>query len=241
LRSFSSRRAQSRIVVLCALVTLGFGCASSKVTGINRVAPDYVPRPDRVLVYDVAASAADVPEDSSLQPYATARVEKQTSEELELGRALGAQVAQELVERLKDLGLPATRTSGSSAFERVNDLVIRGGFVEVDEGNMALRVLIGFGAGASDLRTHFDVYQVTETGRMPLGSAGIEAAGGHMPGVLLSMGVGGVVKGLAVGGTLAAGREFTSESIEGAAERTAKEFIKEVKPGLEKRGWIASD
>jgi len=227
--------------VLCALMTVGFGCASTKVTGINRVGPDDLPRPDRVLVYDVAAAAADVPADSSLQPHITPRERKQSVEELALGRELGAQVAKELVERLKDLVLPAMSASGSSSFERVNDLVIRGGFVELEEGNMALRVLVGFGAGANNLQTHFDVYQITEYGRTELGTAGIQAKGGHMPGILLSMGVGGVVKGLAIGGSLATGREFTSESMKGAAERTAKEFIKEVKPGLEKRGWIESD
>ena len=240
-QGYTSRKGVPLVLLLCAIATFGFGCASTKVTGINRVGPDDLPRPDRVLVYDVAAAAADVPADSSLQPRITDRERKQSAEELGLGRELGAQVARELVDRLKDLGLPAMRASGSASFERVNDLVIRGGFVEVDEGNMAWRVLVGFGAGANNLQTHFDVYHISEYGRTELGSAGIQAKGGHMPGILLSMGVGGVMKGLAVGGSLATGREFTGESIKGAAERTAKEFVKEVRPGLEKRGWIESD
>ncbi len=92
------------------------------------------------------------------------------------------------------------RATGTGVDERLHDMVIRGGFVEVDKGNMALRVLIGFGAGGNDLQTHFEVYSITEAGRIPVGTAGIQAEGGHVPGMLLSMGLGGLAKGIAVGG-----------------------------------------
>lgn len=234
------RNGLMRVMILSALVALGLGCASAKVTDINRVGPKNLSRPSRVLVYDVAATMGDLASGSSLAPFASER-EKQTAKDVEVGRALGAQIGEALTTRLRDLGLPAVRATGAGTSERLNDLVIRSAFAEVDKGSMALRVLIGFGAGANDLQTHFDVYSVTEQGRIPLGTAGIEAAGGYMPGMLLSMGIGGVVKGLAVGGTLAAGKEFTSESLEGAAERTSKEFIETVKPDLVRRGWIKKD
>lgn len=227
-----------RVAISITILAFAFGCASAKVTEINRVGPDVVPRPDRVLVYDVAATLNEIPADSSLKPHASPRDEDQSAKDIQVGHALGSQIAKELTTRLKDLGLPAVRATGGGNQERAGDLVIRGAFVEIDKGNMALRVLIGFGAGSNDLQTHFDVYQLTDNGRTQLGTAGIKAAGGHMPGMLLSMGIGGVVKGLAVGGTLAAGKEFTSESLGGAAERTAKEFIKTVKPDLARRGWI---
>lgn len=236
---FSSFVGMPGLVVLCALLTIGSGCASTNVTEINRLRPEAVTRPDRVLVYPIATTMDELPSDSVLQAKASPREEKQSAEEMQLGRELGAQIAKELVTRLRDLGLPAVQATPGGSQERMNDLVIRGGFVEIDKGNMALRTMVGFGAGGSDLQTHFEVYAVTANGRTQMGTAGIKAAGGHMPGVLLSMGVGGVAKGAAVGGTLAAGREFTSESIQGAAERTAKEFIKTVKPDLERRGWIS--
>jgi hypothetical protein len=166
------------------------------------------------------------------------RERKQTPEEIELGRELGAQIAKEITASFRDLGLPAMRATGTGVDERLHDMVIRSGFVDVDKGNMALRVLIGFGAGANDLQTHFEVYSITAQGRVAVDTAGITAAGGRMPGMLLSMGVGGLAKGLAVGGGMAAGKEYTSESLQGAAQRTAEEFIDQVKPGLAKRGWI---
>jgi len=227
-----------RSIALSALVALGFGCASTDVTNINRTAPDDLPRPQRILVYDVVATLDDVPPDSSLAGYVSDGEQEQTPEEIELGRELGAQIAKEITASLRDLGLPAMRATATGVDERLHDMVIRSGFVDVDKGNMALRVLIGFGAGANDLQTHFEVYSITEQGRVPVGTAGITAAGGRMPGMLLSMGLGGLAKGAAVGGGLAAGKEFTSESLQGAAQRTAEEFMKEVKPGLVKRGWV---
>lgn len=225
-------------MTLVVLVAFGFGCASTKVTNINRTAPDDLPKPQRILVYDVAATVDDLDPESSLSAYVSDGERKQTPEEIKLGRELGAQIGKEVTASLRDLGLPAMRATGTGADERLHDMVIRGGFVEVDKGNMALRVLIGFGAGGNDLQTHFEVYSITELGRVPVGTAGITAKGGHMPGMLLSMGLGGLAKGAAVGGGLAAGKEFTSESLQGAAKRTAEEFMKEVKPGLVKRGWI---
>lgn len=228
----------TRVALLGLTLAFAFGCASAKVTQINRVGPDFLPRPDRVLVYDVAATPEELPADSPLKPHASPRDRDQTAEDVQVGRELGAQIAKELTKRLMDLGLPAVRATSAGSQERAGDLVIRGAFVEVDKGNMALRFLVGFGAGNNSLQTHFDVFQLTANGRTQLGTAGLKAAGGHMPGVLLSMGVGGVVKGLAVGGALATGREFSSESLGGAAERTAKEFIKTVKPDLVRRGWV---
>ena len=42
------------------------GCASTKVTNRERLVYDQLPKPNQILVYDFAASAADVPADSTL-------------------------------------------------------------------------------------------------------------------------------------------------------------------------------
>ena len=77
-------------LALCALCAAG--CASTKVTEIDRTAPHFVPRPDRVLVYDVAATQDEIPSDSSLSPYLVPRDVGLTPEEIELGRRLGGQI-----------------------------------------------------------------------------------------------------------------------------------------------------
>lgn len=236
-----SRSALASGLSLSLLVALSIGCASVETTRIERLAPKSVPPPNRILVYDVAMTLDDVPADSSMRAHVEARDEKPSEEDLELGRELGSQIAKKIVEELAALGLAAKRAQGFGAEERLDDVVVRSEFVEIEQGSRTMRVLIGFGAGSNDLATHFEVYQVTSSGRTPFGSAQIEAEGGHMPGMLLSMGIGGLIKGAAIGGALATGREFTSESIQGAADRTAKEFIEIVKPGLEEHGWIEKE
>ena len=233
----------SPIVLLAILTLVSLACASSKLTKIDRQAPAEVAKPDRVVVFDLAVTAGDVPPDSPLRSIMILDDHGQTPADLKLGRELGSLKSRELTERLNALGLNTIRAMGmgTSVSLNPNDVVIRGGFVEIEEGNMAGRVLIGFGAGANELKTYFDVYQVTPAGRLQLGTAEFRAAGGKMPGMLLSMGVSGVAKGIAVGGAAAAGKEFSSESLEGAAQRTAAEFIETVKPGLIEREWIEND
>ena len=50
------------------------------------------------------------------------------------------------------MGLPADRAS-SRTMLGINDIVIRGYLLSVNEGSEARRLAIGFGAGASELRT----------------------------------------------------------------------------------------
>ena len=57
--------------------------------------------------------------------------------------------------------------------------MIKGEFVSIDEGIRLKRMLIGFGAGAAELRSVAEGYQVRETGLYPLGSAEIVAVGGN--------------------------------------------------------------
>ena len=161
-----------------------------------------------------------------------------TEEQIAVGRKLGAAIAEQIVEALHELGLPAERATGTGVAPRMGDVLVRGEFVDIEEGSRAKRMLIGFGAGASKLTTHFFTYVVTERGPEPVGQAEIESKGGKMPGMVLSMGVGGLVQGAAVGGAAATGKEFGPESMGAAAKRTAEKFMELVKPGLVRRGWI---
>jgi hypothetical protein len=80
------------------------------------------------------------------------RHDAQTAKDIEEGRKLGAEVARQLVVDLQNMGLPAVQAVGQPP-PRVGDIVIKGSFVSVEEGSAGKRVLLGFGSGASDLRT----------------------------------------------------------------------------------------
>ena len=236
---------RTSIVALCAVGALVVtGCASSKVTSVRRdVEQQKIPRPDRILVYDIAATPDDVPEEAAISGHYERREEPQTSQDVKLGRSLGARVAEKLVEEIRAMGLPAQRASGSGIAPREGDLLIKGEFVKIDPGSRMKRMLIGFGAGASELQTHIEAYQVTAEGPRRLGSAQIETQGGKMPGMLVPVGAGAAAgraaKSAAIAGGVGVAKEVGSEGMNAAAKRTAEQIAELLSEGFVRQGWIS--
>jgi hypothetical protein len=125
------------------------GCATTKVSDRQQLVTGQLPRPNQIWVYDFAASAADVPAGSGIAGQVSDA--SQTPQDLATGRQLGAEIASQLVEQIRGMGMPAAR-AGVGTTPQINDLVIRGYLVSVTEGSAAERIAIGFGAGASALR-----------------------------------------------------------------------------------------
>ena len=224
---------------LLALVVAA-GCASTEVTERQRYEGAQLARPDRIIVHDFTANPAEVPPESAFAAE-MAGAPAPTPEQLEFGRKLGAQVARELVTELRGMGLPAVPAAGQPP-PRPDDIVLRGYFVSVDEGRVGRRVLVGFGAGAAELNTAVEAYQMTAEGLRPLGRGEIRSEGGELPGLVVPLAVVAATAspiGLIVGGTAKATGEVTgSETIEGAAERTAKEIAAQLRTAAEEQGWI---
>jgi hypothetical protein len=216
------------------------GCASTAVTKRQRYEGEKLARPDRIIVHDFTANPAEVPPESA---FATelAGAPAPTPEQLEVGRRLGAQVARELVAELRRMGLPAVPAEGGPP-PRPDDIVLRGYFLSVDEGRAGSRLLVGFGAGAAELTTAVEAYQVTAEGLRPLGRGEIRSEGGELPGMVLPVAVVAATAnpiGLVVGGAAKATGEATgSETIEGAAARTAKEIAAQLRTAAQRQDWI---
>jgi hypothetical protein len=224
---------------LLALVVVA-GCASTEVTERQRYEGAKLARPDRIIVHDFTADPADVPPESAFAAQIAGAMTP-PPQQVALGHKLGAQVAKELVADLRGMGLPAVLAAGQPA-PRPNDIVLRGYFVSVDEGSAGGRVLVGFGAGAAELRTAVEAYQMTADGLRPLARGEIKSGGGKLPGVVVPVAVVAATAnpiGLIVGGAAKATGEVTgSETIEGAAERTAKEIAAQLRTAAEQQGWI---
>ena len=225
---------------LLALATL-VGCASTKVTDRQQLVYGTLPRPNQILVYDFAATPADVPRSSDFANPSYRPPLPQTSEEIAAGRRAGAQVAAELVEQIRTMGMPAEQASAGIK-PQLNDIVIRGYFVSIDEGSAAKRVTIGFGSGSSRLVTTVEGYQMTALGLRKLGSGTVDAGGSKGPGASLGV-VGWVVTGSPAGlivgsGIKAYGEASGSSKIEGRAKATAKEIADALKTKFQEQGWI---
>jgi hypothetical protein len=224
---------------LLALVVVA-GCASTEVTERQRYEGAKLARPDRIIVHDFTSDPAEVPPESAFAAQIAGAMTP-PPQQVALGHKLGAQVAKELVADLRGMGLPAVLAAGQPA-PRPNDIVLRGYFVSVDEGSAGGRVLVGFGAGAAELRTAVEAYQMTADGLRPLARGEIKSGGGKLPGVVVPVAVVAATAnpiGLIVGGAAKATGEVTgSETIEGAAERTAKEIAAQLRTAAEQQGWI---
>ena len=143
------RRKLAFIVPCLFAVLVATGCASTKVTSQEKFVTGQLPWPGNILVYDFAATAADVPADSALVRQYSVDVTPQTPGQIAAGRLLGVEIAAELVGRIHDLGMPAQRPSAGTQ-PQINDLVIWGYLISINEGSTAKRVVIGFGYGASE-------------------------------------------------------------------------------------------
>jgi Domain of unknown function (DUF4410) len=216
------------------------GCASTEISERQRYQGEKLARPDRIIVHDFTGNPSEVPPES---PFAAQMADTitPTPEQREVGRELGAKIAEQLVADLQGMGLPAVRAAGQPA-PQVNDIVLRGYFVSIDEGSAGRRVLVGFGSGAAEMRAAVEGYQMTAQGLRLLGSGEVESGGGKMPGIAAPVAVLAATAnpiGLVVGGAAKLyGEETGSDTIEGAAERTADEIAAQLKTAAEEQGWI---
>src|SRR5262245_6283407 len=144
-RGRSARRRSFACATLSLLALLAVaGCASTKVTSSHPYTGAALPRPGRILVYDFAATPADLPPGSALAAEASTPM-PQTPQEIELGRKLGAETARQLTLDLRNAGLPAVQAGGQPP-PQPGDIAIKGAFYGINPGSESQQVLIGFGS-----------------------------------------------------------------------------------------------
>lgn len=227
------------IVPCLFAILVAAGCASTKVSNRQELVTGQLPRPNMIWVYDFAATAADVPANSAFAGQVTDASE--TPEQLATGRELGAEIASQLVQQIQAMGMAAAR-GGVGTMPQINDIVIRGYLVSVHEGSEAERVAIGFGAGASSLKTAVEGFQVTPQGLRKLGSGSVDAGGGKSPGAALGV-VGLIATANPAGLIISSGMKVYGEAsgsskVEGRAKATAKEISDVLKQRFQQQGWI---
>ena len=235
------RRKMATFVICLFAMAVVAGCASTKVTSRNQLVAGQLPRPGNIYVYDFVATASDVPSDSALSGQYSDGSAYQTPEQVATGRQLGAQIATQLVEEIRNMGMPAVNAAPGMT-PQINDLVIRGYLVSIDKGSAAKRVTIGFGSGGSELTTAVEGFQMTPQGLRKLGSGTVDSSGSKTPGGALGL-VGLIATGNPVGLIVSGGMKVYGEAsgkatIEGRAKQTAKEIADVLKSRFQEQGWI---
>ena len=229
-------KAVARSVVALLLLA---GCAKTTVSDRQSYEGPRLAKPDRIIVYDFAASASDLP--AGYNVAVDASPVSQTADDVSLGRKLGAEVAKEVVSQLQAAGLPAVSAAGQAP-PRVGDVTIVGYFVSVDPGSVAKRFALGFGSGAAALQTVVEGYLMTSQGLRRLGSGEVGSTGPKGPGEALPLALAvasGNPIGLIVSSAVKVGGEVSGMStVEGSAKRTAKEIADQLKAAAQRQGWI---
>jgi hypothetical protein len=229
-------------VALAGLVALA-ACTSTQSQ--MDTAGEMMPAPQVVIVDRFAVSADEVTLDEGLsteieQAIKADRGTTRSQQELEAGHQVADAIADKLVIEIRDMGLSAER--GSAVPAGVTDAVlITGQLISIDEGNRTERVVVGLGAGRSDVRAHAQVYEVTAAGRQLVDTVEVNAKSGLTPGMAETMGVGGLTGHLLVATAVSGGLHVVSESV-GAdvvadADRAAKGIAKQLARLFAEQGW----
>jgi hypothetical protein len=231
----------NQIAICLIAVGMMTGCASTKVSSRQQLVSGSLPRPSRIWIYDFAATPADVSPESSLAGAATPNSAPQTDEQLAEGRKLASQITTDLVRQIRDMGLPAA--GGSAATKpQLNDLLIQGSLLSVEEGSATKRIAIGFSSGGSELKVAVEGFQMTATGLRKLGSGEVGSGGNKTPGSAV-----GLATLLATGnpagfivstGMKVYGEKSGKNTVEGRATQIAQEIGDALKTRFQEQGWI---
>jgi hypothetical protein len=217
------------VVGLAVVAVVCVGCARAVVRNVQEDSSLTLPRPARVVVFDFNTGPTDVELLSSPSQEEAERALWLSKKQPDLlAEAVAGSLATRLVEDIRSLGLSAERAAGA-AMPEVNDLVIEGDFVRIDEGSRTMRFVIGFGVGATELRTRVRVFQVTAAGWQPVQQFETVARGSRAPGAALGVGVGAAAGSVVTSAGISSGIGIARElrtSIDADARRTAAQIVR---------------
>ncbi len=230
------------------------GCASTVVKSQYESAPLRLQRPSQIYVYNFAVTRQEVKENQGVLQSTVNDFKGETTFEHEgkIAEEVQTVAADELVERIQNLGLPARRVSATTPLPK-GSLGITGQFLDVDEGNRARRLVVGFGSGQSkvDIRVQLYGYGLDPSRAEPeiaptkLLEFETHADSGSMPGAAVTAGAGAVAgagAGAIVGVNAAMGGVKSYRSAMGAmtarSATQAGDFMSEF---FGRQGWIERD
>jgi hypothetical protein len=215
---------------LAVLMGLCLSCATARVQNVASEPPAVLPRPSRIVVIDFETGASDVRVGSSSRKTARRGAALSADGTDLLGEAVADALASRLVADVRALGLGAERAIGASP-PALNDVVIQGQFLRIDEGSVVKRFVIGFGAGATELRTQVEMFQVTDKGWRPITQFETVAQGSRFPGAAFGVAGGAAVGAAATSAIVSSGAGVVRElraSIDADAQRTSEQIAKKV-------------
>jgi len=192
------------------------------------VDPATLTRPPVVLVYDFATH----PEDE--------RGRESTREDSERAIATANSLSEQTVEKLREKGIHAERASAGTA-PPLHAFLLKGQFVTIDAGSRIQRMVIGFGAGASELEVRVQVYQQMAAGPRRIARAEVDAHGSRKPGMAVPIAGGAAAGSAAVSAAVSGGMTLVTEKRGGMdqdAGNLAKQIAERAEIFWKEQGWL---
>ncbi|QGZ63251.1 DUF4410 domain-containing protein [Paraburkholderia acidisoli] len=221
------------------------GCAQAATQATAQAQPTSQLHAEVIYVYAFEASAEDVQLDhTGLVRKLTSMSNGATSAQQQQQAALQTRehLADQIVSELQKLGLPAMRMDGPAPAGR-NALIVDGRIETMDAGNRRRRMLIGLGAGKSEVSAQITMqYQAANGSPQTLASFASNANSGHLPGVAETAGVGAAAGHLAtsaaLGGGLHGASEAKQDTLSADAGKLAKAIAKQIAQANAQNGWM---
>jgi hypothetical protein len=218
------------------------GCARTSVENVN-VKGVGLPRPQLIIVHDFGVSPSAVALDTAIGSRLLEAVKgnPEADEQLKIGQEVARVVTGNLVKEISKLGIPAVDAAKATPVAGPS-LSIEGQFVTVDQGNRLRRAVVGFGAGASEVRTMVQVFENTNDGRRLVEDFYTTVKSSRKPGFGPMAGAGAAAGRAATSAAVSAGVGLAtahSQTVEGDAKNTADEIVKVLKKFFAEQGWIA--
>lgn len=231
-------------VLAAAVFVAMLGACTSVSVDPEAGAYEQLPQPNRVLVYNFAVTPQEVQLDAVGSAItSTFDGTADSTQEKQVGHAVAEALARHLVSSISDMGLFAERASGPMPTTGT-DVLILGQLVSIDEGDAAERMIIGLGAGRSDVQAHVQVYETVAGRNVPIESMTGAAKSSLMPGAAETMGVGALTGHLLVSTAITAGSQIANQTLSANVDSEAARLGDKVADQLQQlfleQGWIVA-
>lgn len=138
--------------------------------------------PEVVYVADFSLEIGDISQDSRL-----VRKPRRLQEDPRAkARKLVELLSTSLTKELQNKSVPATRLYPGGT-PPARGWLVKGEFLEVDQGNRLRRTIVGFGAGATEMQIEVAVFDLAQGGRDPFMVFGTQSSSGKGPGAVVTM------------------------------------------------------
>jgi hypothetical protein len=228
-----------QLPTLTAIAALLFltACARTQISS-ERSTSSKIPKPGVIVVHDFSVSPDQVALDHTIGLRLQELVGTQTDsvERLKLAQKIASLVATNVVTDLKKLGYESVVASPDYR-PPTGSLTVEGQFFSIDQGNQRRRMIIGFGAGASEVRVLVQAFENSPTGPQLVEDFYATVQSSRRPGLGPMGGAGATAVSKATSGTLSLLGGGNAQSVEADARHLADSITQELKGFFSKQGW----